>query len=411
MVRPSQCIRLVLHRGRGHVDRRRKRDLVGRVMRWMRRVGIAEEQVRSRPATVLRDLHDLAKESLAQLAADRLDRSRLSWLRQGVELELEARGLALEALAERIGAYDGRRISRVLPLLTRQEEGIRDAQVLVAAWPATDALLQRRPALLDLLEERPYAKLVESLRHRSGGRELAQVLRLLPQRLPATRDLMFVTAVVAQLLRTPRSRDVAANTDSAHCLLVCLQVMQPDGSVSLRLDRRGLAQNRELLQRLGLAVQPSGVVRLAYDAVRHHAMLDPAGAPMLVPPQRPEANDIRQLVLDNMQNEHILVGLLGNPRVVASAGLVETIVNRTRSIKVLLDIANRRELHSGSANRNVPLALLSHPSNIPVSALRKFVHVRYVDRVSLASMANRGTRVRPEVRSMATQYLKSIGNP
>ena len=54
-------------------------------------------------------------------------------------------------------------------------------------------------------------------------------------------------------------------------------------------------------------------------------------------------------------------------------------------------------------------AKLSHPSNTPVSSLRKFVHVRYVDRSTLTSMSNRGTRVQPEVRSMATAYLKSIG--
>jgi hypothetical protein len=45
-----------------------------------------------------------------------------------------------------------------------------------------------------------------------------------------------------------------------------------------------------------------------------------------------------------------------------------------------------------------------------MSAIRKFAHVRYVDRAALTRMANRGTRVRPEVRQMVEAYLKTI-NP
>jgi len=58
----------------------------------------------------------------------------------------------------------------------------------------------------------------------------------------------------------------------------------------------------------------------------------------------------------------------------------------------------------------VPRVLLWHPAGVPVSALRKFVHVRYIDRLELASMASRGSRARPEIRQMAAQYLASINS-
>ena len=78
--------------------------------------------------------------------------------------------------------------------------------------------------------------------------------------------------------------------------------------------------------------------------------------------------------------------------------------------EMLAEIANRRDLYSGAANINVPRALLWHPSAIPVSALRKFVHVRFVDRAELAALANRGSRARPEVRQMAMTYLASLSS-
>ena len=77
---------------------------------------------------------------------------------------------------------------------------------------------------------------------------------------------------------------------------------------------------------------------------------------------------------------------------------------------MLLEIANRRELHTGAANRNVPRTLLWHPTGIPVSALRKFVHVRYVDRIELTAMAARNSRARPEVRQMVASYLAALGS-
>jgi hypothetical protein len=143
---------------------------------------------------------------------------------------------------------------------------------------------------------------------------------------------------------------------------------------------------------------------------RYEPMLPEDGVPELVYPAIRRSPDLRILVLSNVGNEQVMTGLLSVPRVSALPGLIEAVVLRTRSVKILLEIANRRELHTGMANRGVPRALLWHPSSVPISALRKFVHVRYIDRGDLAALCGRGSRARPEIRQMAASYLDSLSS-
>jgi hypothetical protein len=152
----------------------------------------------------------------------------------------------------------------------------------------------------------------------------------------------------------------------------------------------------------------AGAFSLAWNQRNYEPMLPEDGVPELTYPAVRRTADLKTLVLANVGNEQVLCGLLQMPRVASLAGLVEAVVVRCRSIKVLLEIANRRELHTGTANRNVPRALLWHPSSIPLGALRKFIHVRYVARAELAAMCGRGSRARPEVRQQVAAYLASL---
>ncbi|MEN8007244.1 MAG: hypothetical protein ABFS42_09535 [Candidatus Krumholzibacteriota bacterium] len=118
--------------------------------------------------------------------------------------------------------------------------------------------------------------------------------------------------------------------------------------------------------------------------------------------------ELKHLVLSNMQSISVLLGLLRSPKVAAIPGLVEDVVSRTRNPKVIETVAQVRILHTGFANRTVPLAILRSPVNIPLTVLRKFIHVKYVSKVDLKRMAADRAGIRKEVGREIIKYIKSL---
>jgi hypothetical protein len=224
-------------------------------------------------------------------------------------------------------------------------------------------------------------------------------------RAPLGSELAFLAGVVRTLAARLEVRGFAG-LDAARATLLALQARHGQRML-IELAPPELRTTGKMWAVLG-ATPRWGGFPVSYQPWLHDAMLPEDSCPELIYPVVHRNLDLREAVLANLQNEHILCGLLGLPRVGNLPGLVEMVVMRSRSLKVLLEVANRRELYTGAANRNVPRALLWHPMSIPVSALRKFVHVRFVDRNELATLANRGSQARPEVRQMASAYLASL---
>jgi len=127
-----------------------------------------------------------------------------------------------------------------------------------------------------------------------------------------------------------------------------------------------------------------------------------------IDPNDASVTELKHLVMSNIQSISVLLGFLRNPKVVAIPGLVEEVVNRTRNPKVIETIATVRILHTGFANRGVPLACLRTPVNIPVSVLRKFMHVKYVSKVDLKRMALDKAGIRKEVGRAVKKYLVTL---
>lgn len=117
---------------------------------------------------------------------------------------------------------------------------------------------------------------------------------------------------------------------------------------------------------------------------------------------------LKHLVMTNIQSISVLLGFLRNPKIVAIPGLVEDVVNRTRNAMVIETIARVRVLHTGFANRGVARACLRSPVNIPLSVLRKFIHVKYVPKIDLKRMALDKAGMRKEVSREITKYLKTL---
>lgn len=116
----------------------------------------------------------------------------------------------------------------------------------------------------------------------------------------------------------------------------------------------------------------------------------------------------RSLVLSYIDNDNFLMELLNNPKATGKPGVISLIAQRCRSSRVLSVIANRRDLYTGFANKAVAINLLKNPARISLTSLRKFIHVRYVDRMSLQSLASRGSQIREEVRREIMHYLSSM---
>ena len=117
----------------------------------------------------------------------------------------------------------------------------------------------------------------------------------------------------------------------------------------------------------------------------------------------------RAMVLSYIDNDTFLVSLLNNPKACSKPGVVTLIATRCRSLRVLSIIAGRREFWTGHANKDVPLMLIKNPAKISLTALRKFIHIRYVDRMTLQKLSGKGGgQVREEVRREIIRYLASI---
>ncbi len=123
-----------------------------------------------------------------------------------------------------------------------------------------------------------------------------------------------------------------------------------------------------------------------------------------------EANvsEMKHLVMTNIQSTSVLLGFLRNPKIVAIPGLVEEVVHRTRNPIVIETICKVRILHTGFANRGVPLACLRSPVNLSINTLRKFMHVKFVSKVDLKRMALDKSGIRKEVGREIKKYLQSL---
>lgn len=348
-----------------------------------------------------------ARQLIDVLLAGRINETELAWLVGLAELEMRATSTRLGEMAGRVGDCDGRRISRLLPVLSRQEERIRDTRALLVKLPDPEDLVKRTPVLAQRLEDRGFDALVREIGLRPEGIEVARALVLTTWRAPLAPELAFFGGIVRLLGDRLVSKDKPP-LDPARALYLALLARRPEG-LGLELNAMEVRMTTSLWE--ALEVRPrSGRFLLPWKERKYEPMLPEDGVPELTYPAVRRSTDLRALVLTNIGNEQVMSGLLQIPRVAALPGLLEMVVTRSRSVKVLLEIANRRELHTGAANRNVPKALLWHPTSIPLSALRKFVHVRYVERGELASLSSRGSRARPEIRQMVASYLASLSN-
>jgi len=162
----------------------------------------------------------------------------------------------------------------------------------------------------------------------------------------------------------------------------------------------------KLLTRAGIQCGPGGVGFRASDLDLSVLLDEHTLSVDLSTGTRPKPPDWKGLVLSNITRETLILSLLDNPKCSRVAGLVEVVVVNCRSSQILCHIAQKRELHTGHQNKGVPAALLRSRMKIPMTLLRRFIHLRFVTRAELKDIAIRAPR--PEVQAETTAYLASI---
>jgi len=310
-------------------------------------------------------------------------------------LEAQALRERTHRLADAADPYSMRAMARLLPRLRLYDE-LADRLDLLSREGA--ALAVPDLGLLKLLGEKEYDRFCQTFARLPGGAELGRLLAIQSVRQldPPQVSALFT---VSRVLGLPEAEATWWNH-----LSFWLDLFQPGTTATI--PARPTPAQTKFLNRAGIASVPGGFeVSLAHLDLA--VLLDAETASVaLVDGRKPPPPDWKGLVLSNITRETLLVSLLNNPKVVRVPGLVEAVVINCRSSQVLSFIAQKRELHTGHQNKGVPAALLRGRVKVPMTLLRRFIHLRFVSRADLKEIAQRAPR--PEVAKEAADYLASI---
>jgi len=358
-------------------------------------------------------------------------------------LEVDAYEERISHLAGSIDPFRMQAVARVLPLLSRADTEIRDLRRFVGWLKEGDfesAFLKRVPRSLAVMEPSEHQAFVKAL---NGTPDLAPLARLhaesLRNPLPVTLlagwccrlmalahrlvlvgarrgelDLLTAVAIAQQYGRNDVLR-LPLGPSLGHTLSEILSAPSDDetstGSSSALagwpLDGCTVRGDELLIQ---VPSARSNGRRWPDDLPVRQGLPAAEAEPETDDDEQPDASaeTIKNLVLGAATSESVLLGFLRNPQIVGIPGLVEAVVARVRSPRILEIIAQDRSLHAGFANRGVPLALLRSPVNVSIKAIRKFVHAKYVSKVELRRLLKDKAGIRREVIREIGDYLRTL---
>lgn len=331
-------------------------------------------------------------------------------------LELTASEQRASALAGSINPYSVRAVSVTMPILSALDTEMRDLAGFVDALDAQrrPTLFQDQHALLADHLEPPeldafLGRLTVEPRLRVGRRLIGAVQR---RPMPGRAQVYYTDRLlhVLDVLHRAKLRPARANVVDA--LLLTLEFADDRGVT--------LPAGREVVEALAAQAvagveATDGELRVLFDPAAARRVQAPAGLP-LPPPAEDELQavaeqgeeTVKDLVLANINNTSVLLGLLRNAKVYTTPGIVALIASTSRTLRVLEEICESKPLHTGFANKNVPLVVLKTPARLPIKTLRKFIHVKYVSKMELRRLLNDRTGVRRELWDEIKAYLEGL---
>ncbi|HEX7880776.1 MAG TPA: hypothetical protein VF720_15290, partial [Candidatus Eisenbacteria bacterium] len=327
-------------------------------------------------------------------------------------LEINLMERRVSRLASRVDPYDGRSISRLMPVLSFYDQDIEHLKSVVSRLATYKPFYERLLTMEHLLSGSEMDKLEKQLQKEVFGQAVGQVVGMVRRNPILDRELAFLTSAVYQvaLLRKEAMPKEPA-PDLLSILHGILETVQDEPRVHVVIEP-------ELAKSLFATVQDWGFVHLLPDifvlTYREEwagNFVLPDGTPSLPdrPGKPPDApTSVRELIQRMLSNDAFLVGILENSCVTGMPGIVPMIAMQTRSVRVLDKILSSRNLMTGPANKEVPRLILTNPARVPMQSLKSIINVRYVSRVDLDRLAKPTSDVRPEVRSEITAYLRIL---
>jgi hypothetical protein len=325
---------------------------------------------------------------------------------------LERARVEIEALDFRISqalsTIDfGSKPNSMIYLLTRGDEARWRIQALEGAYQRFGgASLIIREKLAD-----KWAPMVEELRKSKAGAALADLFEKQISRVHPYPHLKTGTSVVRALLMHPLLLRVQRKPDYLSCLSLYVTHAAGNGTLEILLHKLAAVNMLKVLMDLPGFQIDQRILTVDLMKVPPAPFVDLDDMPRDVDwtnIAKEEIISYRTLVMTYMDNDNFIAEILNNPRISSKAGVVSIIALKSRSARILSIISNRRDLYTGLLNKDVPRSLLENPARLPLSSLRKFVHVRYVDKATLARLAGKGSQIREEVRREIQRYLASL---
>lgn len=299
-------------------------------------------------------------------------------------------------LADNADPYSMRTMARLLPRLRIYDE-LADRLDTLDRESAAGISQEPDLGLLRFLGDKDFARLVQLVQEMGVGalKDVWDVQRRLQIDPPVLSGLM----TLSRTLRLPHEQ--ATWLERAAFWASCAR---DDGtfSVSAKIPPAAV----RLLTRAGIQCGPGGIgfrpndLNLPVLLDEHTLSADLSGG------TRPKPPDWKGLVLSNITRETLIMSILDNPKCQRVSGLVETVVVNCKSSQVLTHIAMKRELHSGHQNKGVPAALLRARIKVPMTLLRRFIHLRYVSRSELKELATRAPR--SDVMKEVADYVATL---
>ena len=344
---------------------------------------------------------------------NRLPEADIHYLTQLGMIEIHLLESRLSRLASRIDPYDMERIARLLPLLSRYDQDVDHMKSVVSRLVTYEPFYERLLTVEHAIGAEEMDRLEKKLKRVESTAGLARVVAALRENPLLDRRLAVLTSALHQV-GVLRAHEAGEDPCDLHSIL--LWVLEADtGETPLRL-----CLEASLADVLWPTVEQWGLFRpgpcefeIPYLEDRAGEFLGSDGTPRLPrsPEERaPQVLSLKDLVRSQLQNDAFILGILENGRATSLAGVVETVASQSRSLRVLDKICRTPSLHTGPANKNVPMVLLMNPSRIPLSYLRRFISVRFVSKVDLRHLARNSAGLRSEVLREIEQYLDTLKN-
>jgi hypothetical protein len=334
------------------------------------------------------------------------------FLTQLCMLEINLMERRVSRLASKVDPYDGRSISRLMPVLSFYDQDIEHLKNVVGRLATYKPFYERLLTMEHLLSGSEMDKLERQLQKEVFGNAIGKIVEMVRRNPILDRELAFLTSAVYQVaLLRKEAMPNEPTPDLLSILYGILETVQDEPRVHVVIEP-------ELARSLFPKVQDWGFVHLLPDifvlTYREEwagNFVLPDGTPSLPeragqPPEAPTS--VRELIQRMLSNDAFLVGILENTRITGMPGIVPMIAMQTRSVRVLDKILSSRNLLTGPANKEVPRLILTNPARVPMQSLKSIINVRYISRVDLDRLAKPTSDVRPEVRAEIVSYMRVL---